>query len=202
MKIAFLAGACVALATSTFALVQPQRERNSFPRCISRQEANIFVQRFESILAKQNSSLGTPEQTANALLADNFTEISNSILQLEGLPLNGDGLSAHSKQEWVTGVVKYAPPYGEITNKQIVVDCDTIVWYYRFGKIGSGEYPIQGFDLFHMTPTGTYKSGGSCAWQVAQLYVEFDNISWGKDANEIVCNSTASGPPSKRNRLS
>lgn len=74
------------LAFALSALASPVDERGLF-NCVSQQDANTFVSNFATVLAHQNSSLGTPQQTANILLADNFVEYSNSVLSLQGLPV-------------------------------------------------------------------------------------------------------------------
>lgn len=52
--------------------------------CISEQEAEIFVRRFISILNRGTSDLGNATETAEDIIAEGFTVISNSILSLEG----------------------------------------------------------------------------------------------------------------------
>lgn len=55
--------------------------------CISQTDAETLVKRFIGVLSHEGSDLGNASVTANAILADNYKEISDSILSLEGLPV-------------------------------------------------------------------------------------------------------------------
>lgn len=50
--------------------------------CITHASAELFISRFSSVLTHQNSDLGDPETTGNAILAVEYEEISDSILSL------------------------------------------------------------------------------------------------------------------------
>ena len=56
-------------------------------QCRGPKGAEDFVQRFAGILSKRGSDLGDSTAPAEALLADDSQEISNSILSLEGRPV-------------------------------------------------------------------------------------------------------------------
>jgi hypothetical protein len=66
----------------------PKRHRHDWNKykCIQQWEANDIVAQFISIL--QHYDVPAANVTAQALLADNFQEISDSILSLEGQPVS------------------------------------------------------------------------------------------------------------------
>lgn len=53
----------------------------------------------------------------------------------------------------------------------MVAGCTNVLWYWNMGGIGSKQIPVNGFNLFEITPQK----------QVADMYVEFNNIGWGID---------------------
>ena len=59
----------------------------SATKCYTHEEAEDFVSQFEGILNHKGSTYGNATATAEALLADEFVEYSNSILSIEGLPV-------------------------------------------------------------------------------------------------------------------
>lgn len=59
-------------------------------KCISQDYADSIISKFISVLAHTN--VATANATAQALFSDSYTEVSDSILSLEGLPV----CSSHS----------------------------------------------------------------------------------------------------------
>lgn len=86
-------------AFATAALANPRwgnwgGHQGGYPgKCISQADANQLVDRFISVLGHYDSDLGDSATTANAILADNYSEISDSILSLTGEPVSSDALS-------------------------------------------------------------------------------------------------------------
>lgn len=78
MKFTTVAAATLALATSAFAAP-------TWSNCLAQSEAESIVNRYISILT--HSDIQTANATAQALLADDYEEISDSILSLEGQPV-------------------------------------------------------------------------------------------------------------------
>lgn len=91
----------------------------------------------------------------------------------EKLPLTSDGIAAHSKQEWTQGVL-HAPPFGGVQTLRLLVFCDQVLWYWQFDQIGSGQYPVKGFNLFTMSRQGDNLVA-------SEVDIEFDSIAWGLD---------------------
>lgn len=73
-----------ALANATAAANAPQKS----VRCLCPSEAEQTVQRLIGILTHKGSDLGDDNSTAEALLADSFYEVSDSILALQKLPVS------------------------------------------------------------------------------------------------------------------
>lgn len=78
MKFTTVAAATLALATSAFAAP-------TWSNCLAQSEAESIVNQYISILT--HSDIQTANATAQALLADDYEEISDSILSLEGQPV-------------------------------------------------------------------------------------------------------------------
>jgi hypothetical protein len=75
----------VAAAASTI----PKRG-SGWQDCLSQHTANKIVRKFITIL--QHLDVPAANQTAQALLADDFQEISDSILSLQGQPVSNQGI--------------------------------------------------------------------------------------------------------------
>lgn len=54
--------------------------------------------------------------------------------------------------------------------------CNKVVWYWTFTGIGSKLLPINGINIFEITSKK----------QIADMYVEFNNIAWGIDTGFTV----------------
>jgi len=74
-----LVATALGLAAAVFAAPQA---------CLTQRQANRLVNRFIGILDHQGSDLGDANATAQALIADDYQEISDSILSLEGAPVS------------------------------------------------------------------------------------------------------------------
>ncbi len=82
MKLFFIL-APLALAASVAASALPKRGDGG---CLSQSEAESIVSQYASILT--HTDVATANATAQALLDENYTEISDSILSLEGQPVS------------------------------------------------------------------------------------------------------------------
>jgi len=142
--------------------------------CISESTATSIVDEYIGVLSHQNTTLGTPNQTAQAILDDNYTETSDSILSLEGQPLGT--ATFVGKTAYVEGVLN-APPVTGINTIAIYPICpDKILWQWLFTGIGSKEYEVKGFNLFQITSAG----------QINQTYVEFNSFAWALDTGYTI----------------
>ena len=67
----------------------------------------------------------------------------------------------------------------------MVAGCTNVLWYWSMGGIGSKKIPVNGFNLFEITPEK----------QIADMYVEFNNIGWGIDIGFTTYNRSGSQLP-------
>lgn len=56
-----------------------------------------------------------------------------------------------------------------------VTDKNKILWQWTFDKIGSGKYPVTGFNLFYI----------SNKKEIFAVDIEFNSIAWGVDTTQI-----------------
>ncbi|KAK5055430.1 hypothetical protein LTR84_013180 [Exophiala bonariae] len=144
----------------------------------------------EDVVAKFITILNHPDPaaanaTAQALLADGYQEISDSILSLEGQPLGG--ITFEGKQGYIEGVLAAPPVEGITTNEILVAGSSKILWYWTFYGIGSGEYEVKGFNLFTITEKG----------QISTLNLEFNSIAWGLNTGYQIIFPEGGGAPTK-----
>ncbi|EMC94384.1 hypothetical protein BAUCODRAFT_157997 [Baudoinia panamericana UAMH 10762] len=143
--------------------------------CISQNLAVDVVAALEATL----THVGNVTQIGNALLADDFVEISDSILSLQSLPLGG--VSAPSKQAWIEGI-SHSPADTNITTLDIGVVCpNKILWQWQFNAVGRAPYPVKGFNYIVMD---------DCP-QIQTMYIEFNSIAWALDDGELNSSATA-----------
>ncbi|KAJ9664352.1 hypothetical protein H2198_000281 [Neophaeococcomyces mojaviensis] len=166
MKFSLFA-ASLALVASVVA--SPLQVRNGCPNCLSKEAATTLVNRFIGVLDHAGSDLGDANATAQAILDNNYQEISDSILSLEGQPLGG--VTFQGKQEYIGGVLNAPPVEGITTIRIYVADCNSVLWYWNFLGVGSGQYEIKGFNLFTLNAAG----------QILTTELEFNSIAWGLD---------------------
>ena len=166
MKFASIVAA-VGLASA--ALASPLEERNNCKKCVSQAYATSIVNDYVAVLSHVSTSLGTPNETAQAILDDNYTETSDSILSLEGLPL---GTATFVGKALYIASTLGAPAVKGINTIAVYPICpDKILWQWLFTGIGSKKYEIKGFNLFQLTPAG----------QINETYVEFNSFAWALD---------------------
>ncbi|KAI1630154.1 hypothetical protein EDD37DRAFT_83880 [Exophiala viscosa] len=157
----------LALASSVTATAIRNRDWSDWQNCLSQTQAETIVNQYASILTHSDPT--TANTTAQALLDVNYTEISDSILSLEGQPLGT--ATFVGKDTYITGVLESPPVTGINTLEIDVANCNKILWYWKFTGIGSEEYEIKGFNLFTITPAG----------QINQTNLEFNSIAWALD---------------------
>jgi len=153
-------------------------KRQGWQDCLSQSEAESIVSQYSSLLSHSDPT--TANATAQALLADDYVEISDSILSLEGLPLGS--ATFVGKQVYIGGILNSPPVLGINTLEVLVAGCTKVLWYWNFLDVGSGEYEIKGFNLFSITP----------ALQINQTNLEFNSIAWALDTGYQVIFPTSS----------
>lgn len=82
MKFSLIAGAALALVSSTIA----KPTGKSWANCIAQSTAEDIVNKYITILS--HPDIQAANATAQALLANDYQEVSDSILSLEGQPVS------------------------------------------------------------------------------------------------------------------
>ncbi|WPH02386.1 Hypothetical protein R9X50_00524900 [Acrodontium crateriforme] len=189
MKTTSILAAAFAFASAGHALPQPTSSTTiswwPWSQCISQSAAEQFVQRFSGILSGKGSDLGDKVATANALVADSFQEVSDSINSLAMKPLGS--VTEPSKQSYVAGITHAPTESGIETINVFVTDCNKILWHWNFKGVGSGVQEVKGFNLFTMAPNLNNL-------QVTRLDLEFNSIAWGADTGFTTTPPSGSAP--------
>ncbi|EXJ70285.1 uncharacterized protein A1O5_06353 [Cladophialophora psammophila CBS 110553] len=134
--------------------------------CLNSPEATDIVSTFASFLtAPQAPDFASK---ANVLLADNFTDTSDSINFLAGYPLGGKTFP--SKTAFIAGQGAQRP-IPTLTTLDIFFSCNKIAWRWLAQGIGSGQYEVKGIDTFTITPSG----------QISEVFAEFNSAAWAAD---------------------
>ncbi|KEF52448.1 uncharacterized protein A1O9_11689 [Exophiala aquamarina CBS 119918] len=139
---------------------------NDWNNALTQGDATDIVSKFITILS--HSDVSVANATAQALIADNFFEKSDSINMLAGFPLGST--TTTGKQTYINGVLN-APGLNGAETIKILASGNNIVWQWRFTAIGTKQLPVQGFNLFEISEKK----------QINGLYVEFNSIAWGID---------------------
>ncbi|KIW37981.1 uncharacterized protein PV06_09958 [Exophiala oligosperma] len=167
MKAFSFLGSLALLGAAVSGSALPKTRTADWQNCLTQSEAESIVDQYTSILS--HSDVTSANATAQALLDDNYTEISDSILSLEGQPLGT--ATFVGKQVYIEGVLNAPGVEGINTLEVLVAGCNKILWYWLFTGIGSREYEVKGFNLFTITDVG----------QIVQVNLEFNSIAWGLD---------------------
>lgn len=124
-----------------------------------------------SYLAQGYAGLITAYSAANAdkFLTNDFTETSDSINTLAGLPTGGQTYT--SKAAFKASQSQQAPIPFTIVSVD-AVDCDSFAFRWTT-TFGSGS-PIKGIAI-------AGAANGANGWQLQTLYNEFNSINWAKD---------------------
>ncbi|OCT47364.1 hypothetical protein CLCR_02632 [Cladophialophora carrionii] len=140
--------------------------------CLTQADADDIVAKFISIL--DHPDVDAANATAQALIGPDFFEKSDSINMLAGHPVGAVTFSGKAK--YVQGVL-LAPSITNITTyKTLVAGCTNVLWYWNMAGIGSKTIPVNGFNLFEITADK----------QIADMFVEFNNVGWGIDTGFTV----------------
>ncbi|KIW78127.1 hypothetical protein Z517_07960 [Fonsecaea pedrosoi CBS 271.37] len=134
--------------------------------CVSSAQATNIVNTFASFLTAPQAPDFAAK--ANALLADNFTDTSDSINFLAGYPL---GSTTFPSKAAFIGGQGAQPPIPTLTTLDIFFSCNKIAWRWVAQGIGSGQYAVKGIDTFTITPSG----------QISQVFAEFNSAAWAAD---------------------
>lgn len=178
-------------------------EKRTKPLCVKPAQAEKFMDRFINVLQHTDSDLGDYVTTAQAILTEDFQEISDSINMLANKPLGG---VTADKSAYIVGA-QHAPPTTGIETLGITVsNCDSkycqpathlrrffrlpettaypyssrfigFIWEWNIKGVGKATYPVKGIGLFKIVRSGKW----GFKVQASQLKLEFNNIAWGLD---------------------
>lgn len=124
-----------------------------------------MVQAFVSLLTDYS------QDVAEALLAANFQDTSDSINFLEGAPLGSTTFP--SKQAFEEGQSEQpAIPSFTVLNIDAIT-CEGVVAWRWLAELGQDE--VKGINIFYATKTGEGNYGG---WQISQNFSEFNSAAW------------------------
>ncbi|KAK5467069.1 hypothetical protein LTS15_000039 [Exophiala xenobiotica] len=140
--------------------------------CLTQADADDIVSKFMSVL--DHPDVSAANATAQALIADGFFEKSDSINMLAGHPVGSESFSG--KAQYIQGVLLAPSITGINTNMILYASCNKVVWYWTFTGIGTKQIPINGINIFEINEQ----------MQIADMYVEFNNIAWGIDTGFTV----------------
>lgn len=84
MKLSF---AALALSFASSAVAWPALKRHYYG-CLSQDDANTIVSEYAALQNHQGTAIGGPKRTAKQLLASDFSETSDSLNELIGLPVS------------------------------------------------------------------------------------------------------------------
>jgi len=149
-----------------------------YDNCLHPSVATQIVNEFLSLISAFNSN------TANALLADNFVDTSDSINYIAGVPLGSPTFPA--KAAFVQG--QGSQPSVPISLLDIdAVTCDGVIAFRWVAFPATGKLEVKGINILHTVNGGDKNSVGPGGWQISQVYSEFNNAAWLVDLG-LSCN--------------
>ncbi|KIX95415.1 uncharacterized protein Z520_08932 [Fonsecaea multimorphosa CBS 102226] len=181
MKFIYLL-APLSLVAGVMAAAHPRRD-SGWQDCLSQTEAESIVNQYISIL--EHTDVAAANATAQSLLDANYTETSDSILSLEGLPLGT--ATFVGKDVYIDGTLSSPGLNGITTIEILVAGCTKVLWYWNFLGVGSGQYEVKGFNLFTITDS----------LQISETHLEFNSIAWGLDTGYQVIFPSSPAPTRK-----
>ncbi|KIW81339.1 hypothetical protein Z517_04364 [Fonsecaea pedrosoi CBS 271.37] len=135
--------------------------------CLSDAQATNIVTSWKTILT--SSDRGDASAIAQALIADEYLETSDSINSLAGNSLGNATISG--KDSFIAAVLEN-PPIPLLTTLDIFHDCTRIAFYWAASGVGSGVEDVRGVDLLYLTEDKE---------QINMAMVEFNSLAWAKD---------------------
>lgn len=158
--------AALALATSTVASPMASATfNNHHKQCLTPSIASGLVTGFGSLISAYSNA------TANSLLASDFTDTSDSINFLGGLPEGA--VTFPSKLAFEVGQGAQPPiPFTVINIDAVTCDVVAFRWYVTIGPVN-----IKGINIFKASYSGNEKLGVN-GWQIETNYSEFDSGLW------------------------
>lgn len=155
-----------------------------YGNCLHLGAATQIVNEFLSLISAFNSN------TANALLADNFVDTSDSINYLAGVPLGSPTFP--SKAAFVQG--QGTQPAVPISLLNIdAVTCDGVIAFRWVAFPATGKLGVKGINILYTVNGGDKNSVGPGGWQISQVFSEFNSAAWIADLG-LPCNPPPATP--------
>ncbi|OQV10614.1 hypothetical protein CLAIMM_14588 [Cladophialophora immunda] len=145
----------------------PQATPSTVLGCLSDAQATNIVSAWKTILSSPDRA--SASATAQALIADEYLETSDSINSLAG---NSLGNATFSGKDSFIAAVLNNPPIPLLTTLDVFHDCSRIAFYWAASGVGSGAEDVRGVDLLYVTEDKE---------QIIMAMVEFNSLAWAKD---------------------
>ena len=164
----------LAAASSVIAAAHPQRGSSGRPTttptpvapaaaCLNSATAAYLVNGYASLLTAYTNA------TAEAILASDFTDTSDSINWLAGIPLGGYTFSSKAAFEAGQGT---QPAIG-FTVTETITTCTEVAFRW-VATVGQKKWPVKGINMF----TATNVNNTAAGWQIQNMYSEFNVGAW------------------------
>jgi hypothetical protein len=173
MKFFETAAILLATASSVVAAAHPARRpttttsATSTPTpavlCLSNATAAYLANGYGQLLTAYTNA------TANSLLASDFSDTSDSINWLAGIPLGG--ATFPTKAAFIAGQGTQ-PPIG-FTISEIMFSCNEVAFRW-VATVGLKKWPVKGINMF----TATNLNKTAAGWQIQSMYSEFNVGAW------------------------
>lgn len=136
------------------------------PVCLTNATATKMVNDFASLLTNYKKSV------AEALLASDFTDTSDSINFLGGYPLGS--VTFPSKAAFEAGQGSQ-PAIGFTVDSIDAIACTSLA--FRWTAHVGGPDPVKGIDIF----IASNLNGTDAGWQIKTVFSEFNSAAWAID---------------------
>jgi hypothetical protein len=158
-----------ALALSAISSAIPSSLRTKGQEsCLDENAASYLVNSFADLLTNTGANFNTA--LANAILADDFTDTSDSINFLAGIPEGS--VTFPSKAAFIAGQGSQ-PPIGFTVLSIDAVTCNTIAFRW-IATVGLMKSPVKGIDIFYTSNSeGRYDT-----FQIESIFSEFNSAAW------------------------
>jgi hypothetical protein len=110
--------------------------------------------------------------TANSLLSADFSDTSDSINWLAGIPLGGATFG--TKAAFIAGQGSQ-PPIG-FSIQSVMFSCTQVAFRWT-ATVGKNKFPAKGINMFTASNLNNTEAG----WQIQTMYSEFDVGAWEVD---------------------
>ncbi|KIW34940.1 uncharacterized protein PV07_01677 [Cladophialophora immunda] len=173
----------------------PQATPSTVLGCLSDAQATNIVSAWKTILSSPDRA--SASATAQALIADEYLETSDSINSLAGNSVRLTtkaflsilffkhssspdqsvtwkqlGNATFSGKDSFIAAVLNNPPIPLLTTLDVFHDCSRIAFYWAASGVGSGAEDVRGVDLLYVTEDKE---------QIIMAMVEFNSLAWAKD---------------------